>query len=239
MTRTERRGNPANRKDITKMSNASAFSASDYDNEIRRTVPFYDELYRQIAETAKAFGNKPLSWLDIGCGTGKTAEAVLGKVPTEKFVFADISEEMIEVAKSRFRFPEAEFILSDISDLNFCEEFDIITAVLVFHYLKLPERKTALQNCFRALKKGGILITAENFAPSGNILEKLYLKRWESFQLEQGRSPEVCRKHLERYGKSYFPITVSESLDMLRDCGFAESEVFALSCCQAAFISVK
>lgn len=219
--------------------NDAAFSTDKYDMEIRRTVPFYGELYRQIAETAKAFGNKPLSWLDIGCGTGKNAEAVLGKVPLEKFVFADVSEEMIEVAKSRFRFPEAEFMVSDISHLNFCGEFDIITDVLVLHYLKIPERKTALQNCFRALKKGGLLITAENFAPSGAILEKLYLKRWESFQLEQGRSPEACRRHLERYGKSYFPITVSESLDMLRDCGFAESEVFALSCCQAAFISVK
>lgn len=99
--------------------------------------------------------------------------------------------------------------------------------------------KAALQNCFRALKKGGILITAENFAPSGTIIEKLYFKRWESFQLERGRSPEDCHRHLERYGKNYFPITVSESLDMLRECGFAESEVFALSCCQAAFISVK
>lgn len=146
---------------------------------------------------------------------------------------------MTDICKGRFPFPKAEFLVSDVSDLNFCEEFDIVTAVLVCHYLKLPERKAALQNCFRALKKDGILITSENFAPSGTILEKLYLKRWESFQLERGRSPEVCRKHLERYGKDYFPITVSESLSMLRECGFAESEVLALSCCQAAFISVK
>lgn len=221
------------------MNSTAAFSADSYDLEIRRTVPFYEELYRQIAETAKALGNKPLSWLDIGCGTGKTAEAVLEKLPLEKFVFCDVSKEMINICKSRLPFSEAEFLVSDVSDLNFCEEFDIVTAVLICHYLKLPERKSALQNCFRALKKGGILITVENFAPSGTILEKLYLKRWESFQLERGRSPEVCRKHLERYGKDYFPITVPESLSMLRECGFAESEVFALSCCQAAFISVK
>lgn len=221
------------------MNSTAAFSADSYDLEIHRTVPFYEELYRQIAETAKALGNKPLSWLDIGCGTGKTAEAVLGKIPVEKFVFADVSEEMINICKSRLPFSGAEFLVSDVSDLNFCEEFDIVTAVLVCHYLKLPERKAALQNCFRALKKDGILIAAENFAPSGTILEKLYLKRWESFQLERGRSPDVCRKHLERYGKDYFPITVPESLAMLRECGFAESEVFALSCCQAAFISVK
>ncbi|MCM1024552.1 MAG: class I SAM-dependent methyltransferase [Prevotella sp.] len=221
------------------MNNISAFAAKDYDEEIKRTVPFCDYLYRQIAETAEIYGNKPLSWLDIGCGTGKTAEAAFGKIPLERFVFADISAEMIEISKSRFPFPEAEFLISDISDTDFCDEFDVVTAILVNHYLKIPERKTALQNCFRALKKGGMLITAENFAPSGKSLEKLYLKRWENFQLKRGRSPEACRKHLERYGKSYFPITVSESLDLLRECGFAEAEVFALTCCQAAFIAVK
>lgn len=226
------------------MNNTSAFAASDYDNEIRRTVPFYEELYRQISETAKLSGSKPLSWLDIGCGTGKTAEVVLGKASVEKFVFCDISAEMTGICKNRFPFPEAEFLVSDVSGTDFCnnfesEAFDVVTAILVNHYFRLDKRKAALQNCFRLLKTGGLLITAENFAPSGKILERLYLKRWESFQIGSGRSPEACRKHLERYGKSYFPITVSESLDMLRECGFAESEIFALSCCQAAYISVK
>ncbi len=226
------------------MNNTSAFSAGDYDSEIQKTVPFYEDLYKQITETAKLFGNKPLSWLDIGCGTGKTAESVLGKVPVEKFVFCDISAEMTGICKGRFPFPEAEFLVSDVSGTNFCnnfepESFDIVTAILVNHYLRPGKRKSALQSCFRVLKSGGLLITAENFAPSGKMLEKLYLKRWESFQLGSGRTPEACRKHLERYNKCYFPITVSESLGMLRECGFAESEVFALSCCQAAFISVK
>ena len=53
------------------MNDTAAFAAIDYDSEICRTVPFYGELYRQIAETAKLFGNAPVSWLDIGCGTGK------------------------------------------------------------------------------------------------------------------------------------------------------------------------
>lgn len=88
------------------MNDTSAFAAKDYDREIIRTVPFYEELYRQIAGTAKTFGNKPLSWLDIGCGTGKTAEAVLGKLPIEKFVFADISAEMIGISKTVSVFPK-------------------------------------------------------------------------------------------------------------------------------------
>ncbi|MDE6762885.1 MAG: hypothetical protein K2J73_04325 [Oscillospiraceae bacterium] len=57
------------------MNDTLAFAANDYDSEIRRTVPFYDDLYRQITETAKLLGDKPLSWLDIGCGTGKTNQA--------------------------------------------------------------------------------------------------------------------------------------------------------------------
>ena len=43
------------------MNDTAAFAAIDYDSEICRTVPFYGELYRQIAETAKLFGNAPRS----------------------------------------------------------------------------------------------------------------------------------------------------------------------------------
>lgn len=61
------------------MNNTSAFSSVDYDLEIQKTVPFYEELYRQITETAKLFGNKPLSWLDIGCVPEKLRNLYSGK----------------------------------------------------------------------------------------------------------------------------------------------------------------
>lgn len=58
------------------MSNRkAAFSAESYDKDILNTIPYYDEVYSQIADVVSAvFSNKAVSWLDIGCGTGKMAK---------------------------------------------------------------------------------------------------------------------------------------------------------------------
>lgn len=53
------------------MSNSqTAFSAENYDKDILNTIPYYDEVYNQIADVVSAaFLNRKVSWLDIGCGT--------------------------------------------------------------------------------------------------------------------------------------------------------------------------
>ncbi|MEZ3470582.1 MAG: hypothetical protein K1W40_19975, partial [Schaedlerella sp.] len=53
----------------------SAFQAEEYDKKIRQTLPFYDAFYEQILDILKAAGKEHVSWLDIGCGTGKMYEA--------------------------------------------------------------------------------------------------------------------------------------------------------------------
>jgi len=40
-------------------------------------------------------------------------------------------------------------------------------------------------------------------------------------------------KHLKRFNKAYFPITISEHLDLLKQCGFSVAELFWYSYMQA------
>jgi tRNA (cmo5U34)-methyltransferase len=68
---------------------------------------------------------------------------------------------------------------------------------------------------------------------------ELGLERWRKFQVSQGRSTGVVQKHLERFGKAYFPITVSEHLDLLKKCGFGVVELFWYSQMQAGFYAIK
>lgn len=79
----------------------------------------------------------------------------------------------------------------------------------------------------------------ENFAPFSGIGTELYLERWRLFQLEQGRSSEECESHLSRYGKEYFPVTISAETDILKDCGFRTVEILWVSCMQAGFLAIK
>ncbi len=40
----------------------------------------------------------------------------------------------------------------DVQKLNYANEFDVITAIQVNHYLHINERRIALQKCYEALK---------------------------------------------------------------------------------------
>ena len=67
--------------------NISAFNSKKYDEEIKHTLPYYDEFYKQVIDVISNYKSKPLTWLDIGCGTGKMAELAYKETEIEKFVF--------------------------------------------------------------------------------------------------------------------------------------------------------
>ncbi len=57
--------------------------------------------------------------------------------------------------------------------------------------------------------------------------------------MEQGRSTSEVESHRKRFNIRYFPITIEEHLDQLRNTGFQVAEIFWLSYMQAGFFAVK
>lgn len=221
------------------IDNTSAFNSNKYDDQIKRTLPYYEEFYKQVIDIVRNYNCNDLTWLDIGCGTGKMAEAAFKETKPERFVFCDCSAEMIEIVRKRFEYPNAEFINSPVQNINFNNEFDVVTAMLINHYLTKDERIAAVKKCYEALKSDGIFISFENFAPYSDLCEKLYLKRWKSYQISQGKSIDESQKHIERYNKDYFPISISEHLGIMKDCGFKAAEILWLSYMQIGLLGIK
>jgi tRNA (cmo5U34)-methyltransferase len=219
--------------------NKSAFDSSNYDRKIKQTLPYYDEFYREVIELVKVFHKSAIKWLDIGCGTGKMGSVAFENIELEKFVFCDCSDEMIEIAKGRFHYPNAEFSVCDIQDLPYENEFDVITAIQVNHYLHIDERKIALEKCYKALKDNSLFISFENFAPFTELGQSIYLEKWKRYQMKQGKSLDECQKHINRYGKDYFPISMSENIELMRNCGFKAVEILWLSNMQVGFWGMK
>lgn len=222
------------------MGNGScAFKPEEYDDKIRQTLPYYEEFYKQVIDIVKIYNPGALTWLDVGCGTGKMAREALKEMDIEKFVFCDCSEEMVQMARKDFGLHNAEFLVSAVQNIDFHNQFDVVTAIQVNHYLQRDERAAAVGRMYEALKKDGILISFENFAPNSPIGERLYLDRWKSYQLSMGRGLEQCERHIGRYNKEYFPITLSEHLELMKECGFRAAEVLWVSYMQAGLLGIK
>lgn len=163
----------------------------------------------------------------------------LKKVALKRFVFCDSSEEMIKIAKRRFGHYHAEFSVQNVLELDCSDEFDVITAIQINHYLHMDERKIALQKCYEALRDHGLFISFENFAPFTDLGASEYLKKWKRYQLQSGKSPEECQSHIDRYGKNYFPISITRNLDLMRNCGFKAVEILWLSNMQVGLWGIK
>ena len=118
-------------------------------------------------------------------------------------------------------------------------KYDVVSSVLVNHYLNGCARRNAYQSAWQALRPGGIYIFFENYDPE---TEKEYLLRrdeWIGFQRANGRTAEECSAHLARRFRAYFPYKLSALVPLLREVGFKKITVLHTSCLQAGVLAQK
>jgi 2-polyprenyl-3-methyl-5-hydroxy-6-metoxy-1,4-benzoquinol methylase/DNA-binding transcriptional ArsR family regulator len=110
------------------------------------------------AEILKYIGKDPVA--DIGCGNGVLAETVAKK--GFRVIGVDASPKMIEAARKRVQSVSvnSDFRIGECEHLPLRDnEVSTVLAVLVFHHLSNPQ--TALEECARAVKRGGSVIIAD------------------------------------------------------------------------------
>ena len=221
------------------MLRKQAFSPEKYDKNIVATLPYYEEYFKQIIEIVYTAFHMPIAWLDIGCGTGKMADMAIRNLQVENMVCCDNSPQMLKIAKERICSLKVDFRETLIQNLQYDSDFDVITAILITHYLKHEERIASITNCYNAIKENGLFFTVENFAPNNDIFKRLYLERWKNYQYENGKSEEECQSHVLRYNTEYFPVTITEQIHVLQECGFRNVEIFWCSYMQVGILGIK
>jgi ubiquinone/menaquinone biosynthesis C-methylase UbiE len=96
--------------------------------------------------------------LDIACGTGELERILVNNYPNLNIIGVDISEKMLDVAKSKFpNSQQIEFLKASANSLPFPDSsFDTIISASAFHYFNNPVN--ALQEMKRVLKPNGKVI---------------------------------------------------------------------------------
>lgn len=219
--------------------NSTPFGVAEYDEQIKRTLPFYEEMYQQIVDIVRVLDMQSLQWLDVGCGTGKMAGTALDNFDIKNMVCIDVEQEMLQKAERMYSNEKVDFLQCDVKELSYQGEFDIVTAVQVNHYFKKQERITAVKKCYDALKDTGVYISFENFAPNSEDGKRMYLERWKQYQIVNGKSEEEAALHIRRYGRDYFPIPISEQIRILKECGFSMVEILWVSYMQVGVLGRK
>ncbi len=158
---------------------------------------FDGKKYEKASAHQKEWGAKLISELglkenyrvlDLGCGDGFNTALIAEELPSGEVVGIDASKGMINTAYPRTR-ENLSFLLMDINDLNFVEEFDIVFSNAALHWVL--DHDKLLKNSARALRDHGQV--RFNFAADGNcsnffrviceaMAQKQFLEYFSDFQ---------------------------------------------------------
>jgi SAM-dependent methyltransferase len=97
--------------------------------------------------------------LEIGCGAGANAAALLTRFPDVHLVATDVDPSMLATARRRLRVfgDRATVRLADAAGLPFDDgELDFVVSLIMLHHVE--EREAALAEAARVLRAGGSII---------------------------------------------------------------------------------
>lgn len=97
--------------------------------------------------------------LDISCGTGYGLSLLTGK--GHELIGIDLSEKMIALAQENLTDSiDVTLMLAEVDAIPFKDaSFDYVISMEAFHHY--PDQKNALQEMYRVLKPGGMLILSD------------------------------------------------------------------------------
>jgi trans-aconitate 2-methyltransferase len=105
--------------------------------------------------------------LEIGCGIGTVSGLIIKNIPNGKFTGVDISSESVEMAKKLNPTPNAEFLVSDMSNFTHQTKFDFVVLPDVLEHIPVEQHA----NIFKILSE----VTTGNAAILINIPEPNFL----------------------------------------------------------------
>ena len=183
--------------------------AATYLEGVRAAIPQALEQIDVMLRLIAGCGRPVRRVLDLGCGDGVLAAAIVQRVPGAEVVLADFSEPMLEAARKRFSAAGglAHFVLADYgvpSWTSFVAEwapYDAIVSGLSIHHQPDDRKLAVYREIFGLLNSGGVFVNIEHVSSPTEWLmsldHELFIDSLHRHHPNQSRE-EVARLYYDR-----------------------------------------
>jgi len=205
--------------------------AAVFDDMLDRSVPFYQEIQRMIAELALDFAADGTNIYDIGCSTGTTLLNLSRSIGSRvKFIGIDYSEEML--TKCRMKLTENNFsgeyelICADLNKGIHVENASVIIMVLTLQFVRPLYRDKLIKSILQGLNDNGCLILVEKVLGEDSLFNRLFIKYYYDMKKRNGYSEMEISQKREALENVLIPYKLLENRELLLHQGFRYCDVF-------------
>jgi len=200
----------------------------EYDAVIRTLIPHYEELIAAAGAVVGATSRRAPVVVDLGTGSGALAHAIIKARPKARLTGIDEDAGMLGLAAKRLRGRittiEGNFERASVPSC------DVISASFALHHIRTGRRKAVMyERCFTALRRGGMLVSADCFLASSKGLQRNHRTAWLA-HLQANYSRAKAEGFLQAWAKQDVYFTLNREVDMLADAGFSVETVFRKDC---------
>ncbi|HTD93222.1 MAG TPA: carboxy-S-adenosyl-L-methionine synthase CmoA [Chitinophagaceae bacterium] len=218
--------------------------ANVFDDMVSRSVPYYGEMQRMMAELAADHAQEGTDVYDLGCSTGTTMIGMDTMVnPNIRFVGIDDSQEMLNKCKSNLMeigfSRNYDLRCADLNQGVRIENASVVVLCLTLQFVRPIYREQLIKNIFDGLNPGGALILIEKILAEESRFNRDFINYYYNYKRRNHYSDLEISQKREALENVLIPYKLSEDITLLRDKGFAHCEVFFKWYNFAGIIAVK
>jgi len=201
-----------------------------FDDMLHRSVPFYEEIQRMIAELANDFAVDGSNVYDLGCATGATLLRLAEIERDVTLVGIDSSADMLARADEQLQRanPGKRYRLlnQDLHQGLVIENASVVVMSLTLQFVRPLHRARVLRTVRDGLIPQGCLILVEKVLEEETLANRLFIKHYYDFKRRNGYAEIEIAQKREALENVLIPYRLEENREILREVGFRTPELF-------------
>jgi tRNA (cmo5U34)-methyltransferase len=204
-----------------------------FDDMLDRSVPFYAEIQRMVAELAVDFAADGTTIYDLGCSTATTIAQIDRGLPPEmnvRYVGIDSSPEMLVLAEKKLAESgvtrPCELRHGDLNTDLEISNASVVLLVLTLQFVRPLHRERIIREIYEGLEPNGCLILVEKVLGENSAFNRLFINHYYEMKRRNGYSNLEIAQKREALENVLVPYRLEENKELLRGQGFRHVDTF-------------
>lgn len=220
--------------------NYDHYASWKYEKNVARSFPHYWDFQARIGKIVKKkFAGKEISAMELGTGTGVTAEFVLRNANCASFLSIDFSKNMLKGAHKRLKHFKPTFLCADYAKAKFPKNLDLVVSAISVHHQTHEGKKKLFKKIYGSLNKGGVFILGDMFSFRDKFEDAYNDALHYHYIVAHATNKQVLREWTHHHKYVNTPSNLEDQLEWLKKAGFKSVKIAYRMWDTAIIVSTK